>query len=723
MKNISFLSALLLSASALSQTTNNPGVPIFGNSSGSSSLVPVFASPNGQVATPANFDLGSANGIVNSPGATNSFGQRVAFLTDIGSPPSTLLITTPGFGPASTNRNGGVPSVFGAQFQSGSASAFYDLPIAKTVLESSEPRPWIGVITTDSRQQPGGNLVYQYQTNLDQLVTMANYFFTSGISSVMQSNGTAPNIWVDQLWYSNHLAGGLLVPLQSKFNAVGFSNTLFQVHTNGSTATFHIYQYPGAPNQTNGDTELDFAQSTPNTVYTWPSQNTALIAQPYWFPLMGALNTRSWVDWAYSQGIDGIVSADCVFVPSYRGYDYWRASSLFDAIMYPNLGVRGEARDRWDLAYPWIKHPIWLGSFIDQPHAADLTEVNNWCVDQVGATVGTGGGLTTAMAFWEQVYNTANLSNAPANVAIPTISANDFTTGTSPTWVANDYTNFYSMLAIGHGNAAMAWTREAGSWNTAQNGIVTNSGFLNVWLDQPRYMPVRTFDNGSNTVWFNRHSSGDFLLFAENRGNTTASLNIDLGQAGFIPTNGVAYDVIPVFGGIYTGLPITNFFSTNLAANASIFWRLRKVQPWQDFHLQNVSQLASGGALETSGGVTPFLGIGTFIQFNNSSEIDAELTLPTGNYISNILFQASFEAQNAATWTNIIQSRWYDTSSHQNESMSFSNHIAANSVMTFSWTNHFTNDLLRQIIFTVMPTTNTGNAYYLDKLHWRPVPQ
>lgn len=65
------------------QNTNNPGVPLFGSPGVSSGLQFVFVNGLGNIASPANFDLQNAPGILNSASATNAFGVRAAFLTDV----------------------------------------------------------------------------------------------------------------------------------------------------------------------------------------------------------------------------------------------------------------------------------------------------------------------------------------------------------------------------------------------------------------------------------------------------------------------------------------------------------------------------------------------------------------------------------------------------------------------------------------------------------------
>jgi hypothetical protein len=308
---------------------------------------------------------------------------------------------------------------------------------------------------------------------------------------------------------------------------------------------------------------------------------------------------------------------------------------------------------------------------------------------------------------------------------MPFFSPNDFSAGVSPTWTLNDYTNYYSIVAITHGCAAMAWTRESNAWNTTQNVLTTNLGFLNTWLDKPRYQPIRIFDNGTNSVWVNRHSSGDFLLFAENRAASATNLTIDLGQAGFIPTNNVSYDIIPVFGGQWGGSSaVTNLITTNLAANTSIFWRLRTVPPWNDVKLNEMSLQSPNETLAINV-ATPVLNLPGSIQYTDPGEADAGIWIPFGMGYSNALFQAFYESANANTWSNNYYTRWYDTSGHNNETqIGFSNHLAANGVGSMTWTNHWTNDgFPRAIVLANMGLTNGANALQLDRVRWRWVPQ
>lgn len=75
-------STLFILTSGVGQTTNNPGVPIFGAGGTSSGLQFVFVNGLGNVAYPPNFAAQNASSIVTSGGATNGVGTRVAFMSD-----------------------------------------------------------------------------------------------------------------------------------------------------------------------------------------------------------------------------------------------------------------------------------------------------------------------------------------------------------------------------------------------------------------------------------------------------------------------------------------------------------------------------------------------------------------------------------------------------------------------------------------------------------------
>lgn len=247
----------MLSAFGLhAQTTNNPGVPIFGAGGTSSGLQFVFVNGLGNIAYPPNFFTQNSGNIVTSTGATNSVGTRVSFMSDTtnGMRPIAIIVdgdsescsvyngnltnqtwpywwmTNTDLGAIATFTNGAISGDFATNVAN--VFATRDMPQIKAAVAANKTvywLPYLGQNDLGNAQFPTNpiaialtNLWFMGRTNGAKVVAFEIPYNYSVSSAVLQ-NYTNLNNWIAAMSNSWDY---LVNPL----NVLGQSDTLDNLH-------------------------------------------------------------------------------------------------------------------------------------------------------------------------------------------------------------------------------------------------------------------------------------------------------------------------------------------------------------------------------------------------------------------------------------------------------------------------------------------------------------